>query len=885
LHGEEQLLEPRPDPTPPPPAFPALSAESLRWTMGLFCAFIGAFVLVAPHRYTGPLYQGLAPFHPWWGIAALGGGAALLAVAILRPGRAVSLAVHGGTGAMMLALAASFSSVTAWTGAIAYAVLGLGLAAAGLSPAGSSPTLPDAGRCDLFALLMGIVGVLEGGVMLALPRLFHSSYFNPSRRYLPVLGSVLLAAGLLLCRVQLRPAPRWLVWVAHVAAAGAFFLLGLLVSVPGRSWTGITLYFGCGTALALLPWLSHRLARLDTRALRTRLALALATATSAALILTVAVSTTQEERLAAEQALETRKVEAQSIANTVADYVELNAAQTATVAAMAGRTPLEPLPQRILLENTLPLFPRMKGLASVGPGGRVLGAAGDVPLDALNWKDLAAGIARDPRVAVDLLTLPGEELPRLVLSAPVIGPGGSPAAVLVNVLGSDALAQRIARPGSNVYLADGRGRTIARHEGTEPGSGPEAGAARLPEGWDRRVASGEAPELDGLAAFRKVPELGWVVAVERPRSAALAGVRQGRDLAFLLLLAVVPLAVLAGIFTARRIARPLGTLADAVDELTAGNPGAPLSSSNISEVARLSAAFAEMRDRLASRTRESERLAAELRARAEALADSDRRKNEFLAMLAHELRNPLGAIANAAYLLAQKDQKDQAQNLDAQAAERAVAVIQRQIQHLVRLVDDLLDVSRITRGKVELRRERIDFGDAVRHAVETTRPLLDGKSHALRVDLPGEPLPLDADATRLEQVVGNLLRNAAKYTDPGGRIEVLVRREDGEAVLCVNDNGVGIAPDLLPRVFDLFTQGEQALDRSGAGLGIGLTLVRSLVEMHGGRVEAHSDGLGTGCKMEVRLPLADSQGEGAERELSSAIREARTMKRFGAEPT
>jgi signal transduction histidine kinase len=328
-------------------------------------------------------------------------------------------------------------------------------------------------------------------------------------------------------------------------------------------------------------------------------------------------------------------------------------------------------------------------------------------------------------------------------------------------------------------------------------------------------------------------------------------------MAFGLLLAVVPLAVLAGIFTARRIARPLGTLADAVEQMTAGNPGAPLSSSAISEVARLSASFSEMRQRLAERTRESERLATELRARAEALADSDRRKDEFLALLAHELRNPLGAIANAAYLLAQAGPgPDAGPAVKTPPAERAVAVIQRQIQHLVRLVDDLLDVSRITRGKVELRRERIDLADVVRHAVDMTRPLLEAKHHALKVELPPEPLPLDADTTRLEQVVGNLLRNSAKYTEDGGHIEVTVHREDGEAVLCVNDDGIGIAPDLLPRIFDLFTQGEQALDRSGAGLGIGLTLVRSLVEMHGGHVAVHSDGVGKGCKMEVRLPLA-----------------------------
>jgi len=185
-----------------------------------------------------------------------------------------------------------------------------------------------------------------------------------------------------------------------------------------------------------------------------------------------------------------------------------------------------------------------------------------------------------------------------------------------------------------------------------------------------------------------------------------------------------------------------------------------------------------------------------------------------------------------------------------------VAVIQRQIQHLVRLVDDLLDVSRITRGKVELRRQRIDLGDVVRQTVETVKPLMDAKSHILTVDLPAEPLPLDADPTRLEQVLGNLLRNAAKFTDPGGLIGLAVRRENGQAFVAVHDNGVGIAPDLLPQIFDLFTQGQHGLDRTGAGLGIGLTLVRSLVEMHGGKVEAHSAGLGAGATMVVKLPLA-----------------------------
>jgi len=864
-----------------------LSAESLRWTLGFLCAFLGASMMVEPHRYTASVYQGLATFQPWWAIAALGSGVALLAVALLRPGRAAGLAVHGAAGSTLAVLAASFASTGAWPGAVTYGVLGLGLAAAGLMRNAEAAAFPPGCGRDLFALLMGVVAVVNGVITVTLPRLFHGPYLRPGRPYLPALGAALLVSGVLLIRAHLGAPQRWLVWLTHLFSGAIFVLFGLLGAWPARAWTGIAFYVGCGTVLAFLPWLSRRFSRLDTRALRTRLALALATATSVALILTAAVATTQEERLATQQVLETGQIEALSIAHAVADYVEVNAAQTATIAAMAGRTPLAPLPQRLFLERTLPLFPRMKALATLDPQGRVLAVAGAMPPGAMDWRELAADLARDPRVAVRLLSVPGEPYPHLVLTAPIVGLDGAPAGVLVGLLGSKALARRITRPGSDVTLADGRGRTIAHRNSTDVGTdvGSDSGRATeegdeslsLPAGWDQQVAAGNPPRLGRLEAFARVPDLDWAVAVQRPRRAALAGVRQGRDLAFLLLLAVVPLAVLGGIFVARRIARPLGTLADAVDELTAGNPGAPLVSSTVSEVARLSTAFAELRDRLAERTRESERLAAELRARAEALADSDRRKDEFLAMLAHELRNPLGAIANSAYILAHS-------GLESSPVDRSVAVIQRQIQHLVRLVDDLLDVSRISRGKVDLRREPIDLGDVVRHAVDTTRPLLEAKSHSLRVELPAEPLPLLADGTRLEQVVGNLLRNAAKYTDPGGHIEVSVHRDDGEAVLCVRDDGVGIAPELLPRIFDLFTQGDHSLDRSGAGLGIGLTLVHRLVQMHSGRVEARSDGPHTGCEMEVRLPLVATDQGNAEMASASSTRTARTTKRSGAEP-
>jgi two-component system CheB/CheR fusion protein len=230
----------------------------------------------------------------------------------------------------------------------------------------------------------------------------------------------------------------------------------------------------------------------------------------------------------------------------------------------------------------------------------------------------------------------------------------------------------------------------------------------------------------------------------------------------------------------------------------------------------------------------------------EALKEADRRKDEFLAMLAHELRNPLAPILNAAHALRLVGPADANQQW-------AREVIERQTRHLARLVDDLLDVSRITRGKVTLAREPLDLSTIISRAVEASRPLIDERRHKLTVAFPPEPARVEGDLTRLVQVVGNLLNNAAKYTDEGGHIW-LEAAEEGEAVIRVRDNGMGISADLLPHVFALFTQADRSLDRSHGGLGIGLTLVRHLVEMHGGRVEARSEGPGRGSEFIVRLP-------------------------------
>jgi signal transduction histidine kinase len=239
----------------------------------------------------------------------------------------------------------------------------------------------------------------------------------------------------------------------------------------------------------------------------------------------------------------------------------------------------------------------------------------------------------------------------------------------------------------------------------------------------------------------------------------------------------------------------------------------------------------------------------ELKSYAAALTEADRRKDEFLATLAHELRNPLAPIRNGLDTLRASP--------TAPNADEIRDVMDRQLSHLVRLVDDLLDVSRVSQGKIELRKARIALSDVIKTALDASNPLIIAGRHELKFDMPDGPVWLDADLMRLSQVVSNLLNNAAKYTPEGGTIVLSTRREGNEVVVTVSDNGVGIPSDMLPRVFDLFTQVRDTLDRSRGGLGIGLALVKQLVEMHGGSITAESAGPGGGSAFRLRLPALE----------------------------
>jgi signal transduction histidine kinase/ActR/RegA family two-component response regulator len=320
--------------------------------------------------------------------------------------------------------------------------------------------------------------------------------------------------------------------------------------------------------------------------------------------------------------------------------------------------------------------------------------------------------------------------------------------------------------------------------------------------------------------------------------------RVGARAALLVGIALASLFFAAAVFgrLQHTITGPILGVAQAAREVAARQDyGLRVPPSRILEVGILVDAFNGMLDTL-------QKEMAERRRAEEALRAGDRQKDEFLATLAHELRNPLAPIRQAA-LLANAPRATEAQRRWSQG------VIDRQVRHMALLLDDLLDISRITRGTLQIRKVPTELAAIVNSAVETAQPLIDARGHTLALDLPAAPVALEADPLRVAQVLSNLLANAAKFTPPGGRIEVAARREGAQAVLSVTDSGIGIEAAALPRVFDMFTQLRVEQGSENQGLGIGLALSKGLVDLHGGSVEAFSAGPGTGCRFEVRLPL------------------------------
>ena len=388
-------------------------------------------------------------------------------------------------------------------------------------------------------------------------------------------------------------------------------------------------------------------------------------------------------------------------------------------------------------------------------------------------------------------------------------------------------------------LVDGNGRFIARVPpravGTMASQQYLAEVAKSREGWYRGLT---VEGLDTYTAHAASQLSGWTVGYAIPKDLVLAGPRRAAWLMGISALVCLALALGGAVLLATRISGPISRLVEAAPAL-GRSARMPEIRSSVREVNTLAHALNRASELINSRD-------AELRRRAVDLERADTNKTHFLATLSHELRNPLAPIANGLALLDR-------QSGDAAAQTRAM--MQRQVGHLRRLIDDLLDVSRIDRGKIGLRRERLALHTIVSNAVETVRPFIDAKSQQLIVRYAAEPTVIDGDLVRLSQVVANLMHNASKFTPNGGSIEVATASAGGEATITVTDTGIGFAPDDAERIFDMFVQLDTSRSLAAGGLGLGLTLARSLTRMHDGRVEARSEGAGRGATFTVHLPV------------------------------
>jgi len=400
-------------------------------------------------------------------------------------------------------------------------------------------------------------------------------------------------------------------------------------------------------------------------------------------------------------------------------------------------------------------------------------------------------------------------------------------------------------------------------------SGPEALQKLMNDEFAVVLMDVSMPEMDGFEAaqlihdhprFERTPII-FVTGVHISELDRLKGYKVGA--VDYVSIPVVPevlrgkVAVLVELYLKRRELRELNrSLAQANEKLAQAN--VTLQAEKNRELEALNATLQRANDELERANRSLQNEVAE-RARAElALQEADRNKDEFLAMLAHELRNPLAPMLNAVQLMRMQPTEQQ--------MSWAQELIRRQLGDLTRLVDDLLDVSRITRGKITLAREPLDVRTLIERAVENVEPLIQARGHRFTVELPQTPLRLDGDPTRLTQALANVLGNAAKYTDGAGHIDLRCEEQEGCVLIRVRDDGIGIPADLLPRIFELFTQLDRRVGSSSGGLGIGLALVRRLVEMHGGSVSAHSDGAGRGSEFVMKLPLLGADAAAARAE-------------------
>jgi signal transduction histidine kinase/ActR/RegA family two-component response regulator len=855
--------------------------SSLSWATGLFCAGLGALMLIAPHQFESTSYPALRTNTLGWGGAFLLAGAGLLASVALAPTRWVAVASHALAGGVLLLIAQGFGSTGGVTGSIVYGMLGLATAAAPFLP--RSDARSNAGP-DLLALVAGTSAALIGATLLALPA---QPAFDGVRPYTGALGPAFLGSGLALLYVQLRSAPPGAAWAAHLALAATYWAFAGLVALPNRGTTGLLYYGGFGLAVALLPWLGPRMARVDPASLRTRVATALIAAAALPLLIAVAVGNDQAERARMAEATAEQGALAASLGRDAATYVGTYRATVVTVASRFDPA-WSPEQQRAALQSLT--ITDAVGFELFDPDGRSIARADDLPAAPLDAA-LAAEMRRTGTPAQALIDSPRHGRPVLAFAAPMRAAGGEIrgfVAFEVDATRLAALLQR-ARPtggagGATVFVVGGDGRVISHAEPSEvpPGadlaghpvvvalrSGGQGGALRI-------AAAGG----DQLAGYARAPGLEWGVVAERPVADVVAATRGLRDVSFGFLVAVTVVAAAAGAVAAERLARPLGALAGAIDRFAAGDATAPLPRSEIGEVAHLTGLFGQMRDRLAARTaereaaeaatRESNRRLAEaldeLRLAQSQMVQQERLRamGEMASGIAHDFNNQLGLITGYADLLRSGGARDP------KLADEAVDTILTAAGDAAAVVRGLRAFYRREGEALEGELSPVDVGKLVLQVITITQArwrdqaLARGVTIAVKSEIGSVP-PIAGQESELRDALTNLIFNAVDALPAGGVITVRATSENDRVVLEVSDSGVGMPEEVRRRCFEPFfsTKGMR-------GTGLGLAMVHGIVRRHGGTIDVESEP-GRGTTFRICLPVRPAGiAEAAAPEASSA---------------
>jgi two-component system, OmpR family, sensor kinase len=853
------------------------------WVAAVFALLVGATMTFVPYEFEARMFRGVYPSIRTLGLAFLAAGMALgfsVSWGWGRPGAVTGTHApdrDGGRLAWPHLLARLFFVVAValfwWqvsirpgplTGATAFPLLIIGV---------MLETLPRFAHGGLLRPFLALMGVAFAALMWLFPASFPSRIFGPVTEVLRPLGALALAMsfGLLWLRRRFA-AERWL----YLGFGGLFVYLAVCLGRRG-SWAGMELYAVVAVA-SLLVAVAPRLP--VTVNLRTKLLRGMVAASLLPLLAVGGLASffaqAELERNLREDIARATEAEADLIGRELARaqgrLVELASRDTLLKAVHAHDADFlqwtlerlredEPLIEHIFVQDRA-------GTRWAATGGHSLGRN-------FAHRDYHQRVIEREEVYVSAPYAAGPGGPLVVVGVPI-----KDAKVVRGVLGGTISLRLVnagaslAAPGYRLRVVDRRDRRVLRDTGggmlLETANlgrpvvsrvlGDRPGTLEMFDNDDRRLLVGHAP----------VSNSDWVVLTSQDVASAYRPLSRVSAVVG----ASVVLAALLAWFLARTLSshfsRRIGTVTGAAQSLAEGDLGRRVQPGNDpDEVGTLARVFNQMADRLQRGQAQLEKMNDELRAALEArgelmeaLRRADRRKDEFLAMLAHELRNPLAAVSGALEAMDRRSDK-------AVAADKLTEIGRRQLKHLAHMVDDLLDVSRITTNKITLRRERLDLRRVLESTLETVRPQAEARSQELALQWPAAPVMVDGDATRLEQVFANLLNNAVKYTSPGGKIGLHLEEITGSgggrrARVTVSDNGRGISEHLLPNIFEVFVQGDITIDRSEGGLGLGLTLVRRLVEMHDGTVTADSAGRDRGSTFTVELPaLAASRVDAA----------------------